>query len=56
MQILLNKENGGNGAMEMLEEYFAAFPNVSKENRVTHLLAWLAIEGFIIVPMEGALN
>jgi hypothetical protein len=43
--------NLGNGAREAMQRYFAEWPSQELElGRVDHMLAWLWVEGFKVVP------
>jgi hypothetical protein len=45
------KHSPGNGAREAMQRYFAEWPSQELElGRVDHMLAWLWVEGFKVVP------
>lgn len=44
----------GNGAKEALQRYFASHFDTAEDtdDAVTHLLAWLWDQGFVVVPLS----
>jgi hypothetical protein len=46
-----------NDAVELIEKYLVEYVDTTtKTHNAIHFLTWLALEGYIIVPIEGELH